>query len=92
MAGMDLLGRVEQGPNLPSVFGARLTNAAAPAYLRGVSGGLPDAPEAETGCKLLQHVRRAAPAGGMSARGGQAIVAGANGGSRSRGSKAKNGP
>jgi hypothetical protein len=88
MAGMDLLGRVEQASNLPPVERARLTNAAARLF-----------EVFQAGCLTLQKLKT----GGRQhvvvqhqqvnvGQGGQAIVTGKLGRrSRNRGSKAKNG-
>jgi hypothetical protein len=87
MAGMDLLGRVEQQSNLPPVERARLTNAAARLF-----------EVFQAGCLTLQKLKT----GGQHVvvqhqqvnvgQGGQAIVTGKLGRrSRNRGSKAKNG-
>ena len=89
MAGMDLLGRVEQAPNLPPVERARLTNAAARLF-EAFQAGCLTLQKLNTGGRqhvVVQHQQVNV------GQGGQAIVAGKLGrGSRSRGSKAKNGP
>ena len=88
MAGMDLLGRVEQAPNLPPVERARLANAAARLF-EAFQAGCLTLQKLKTGGRqhvVVQHQQVNV------GQGGQAIVAGKLGrGSRSRGSKAKNG-